>query len=199
MSPCVESESKLIVQDKRYRIKLPIVFGAIGLALLGGDLYAERVLESGPVQPDFLVWLDFASFWLMAGLFFPIQVIGGLTLWAIGIPPSHVSDMSLLPFGAVLWWWIGNRLDFGVLPTHRWRWSSAWAAVLGLVGLILAAWGVLGAAIQIKRGGHCSGHGFGDDHLVVILVSDILSWAWIFGLAVWSFAAGIRLIKLRKN
>lgn len=97
-----------------------------------------------------------------------------------------------------MWWWIGSRLDWGLLPKRRRRLGVFVVVVLGLIGIGLAWTGV-----TIVQSGLRELVGHWDILLmpvgVVWLVGKLAAACWAFVLSVWALAAGTRLIKLRGN
>jgi hypothetical protein len=126
---------------RQFRITLPVVMGTISLPLVLWDIYNQRVImamgmgwDTGapvwPYQtPDFLLRLLNAPAYLIV-----VPIANTLKLFGPGF--------YLLVFPAILvwWWFLGLRLDRGLVITKsRWRWPVFSLLVAFAVLLVWAA------------------------------------------------------------
>ena len=131
------------MQNIRFRVVLPIVCGFIAVVLMAWDYENQRTVQSMGMG------------WDMGPPFWPYQAIYDL-LFAINAPAFVISIpiLSLINFrndflryGVLFlaivcwWWWIGTRIDFGVLGGRRYRYAKWFAGVLAAVsvGLVYVA------------------------------------------------------------
>jgi|SRR5665213_970089 len=125
------------MQNIRFRVVLPIVFGLLAVALMAWDYENQRVVQSMGMG------------WDMGPPFWPYQAVYDL-LFAINVPAFVISIpiLSLINFrddflryGVLLlaivcwWWWIGTRIDFGVLRGRQYRHAKRFAWVLAAVSV----------------------------------------------------------------
>jgi len=123
----------------RFRLVLPLVFGFLAAVLMTWDYENNRMVG--------LMGMG----WDMGPPFWPYQAIY-LLLFTINAP-AFVLSMPILKllnlqtlslqygvwFPAIVgwWWWIGTRMDFGILGRRRFRYAKLIAGVLSTVSLVL--------------------------------------------------------------
>jgi len=123
----------------RFRLVLPLVFGFLAAVLMTWDYENNRMVG--------LMGMG----WDMGPPFWPYQAIY-LLLFTINAP-AFVLSMPILKllslqtlslqygiwFPAIVgwWWWIGTRIDFGILGRRRFRYAKLIAGVLSTVSLVL--------------------------------------------------------------
>jgi hypothetical protein len=129
----------------RFRLILPILFGFLAVVLMMWDYENNRMVE--------LMGMD----WDMGPPFWPYQAIH-LLMFTINAP-AFVLSMPILKllnlqtlslqygvwFPSILgwWWWIGTRIDFGVLGRRHYRHAKLFAGLLTAASL-----GLLYVAVQ---------------------------------------------------
>jgi hypothetical protein len=121
----------------RFRLVLPLVFGFLAIVLMTWDFEDNRMIG--------LMGMG----WDMGPPFWPYQAIY-LLLFTINAP-AFVLSMPILKvlnlhtlslqygvwFPAIVgwWWWVGTRIDFGVLGGRHYRYSKVFAGVLTTASL----------------------------------------------------------------
>jgi hypothetical protein len=121
----------------RFRVVLPIVFGFLAAMLMVWNYENDRMVA--------LMGMG----WDMGPPFWPYQAIY-LLLFTINAP-AFVLSMPILkllklqtfslqycvwyPAIVCWWWWIGSRLDFGVLGCRRYRHAKLFAGLLTTASL----------------------------------------------------------------
>src|SRR5580704_5354144 len=129
----------------RFRLILPIVFGFLAAVLMMWDYENNRMVEMMGMG------------WDMGPPVWPYQAIY-LLLFAINAPAFILSmpilklpDLQTLSlqygvwFPSILgrWWWIGTRIDFGVLGRRHYRHAKLFAGLLAI-----ASFGLTYVAVQ---------------------------------------------------
>src|SRR5882762_11117728 len=123
----------------RFRLVLPLVFGLLAAVLMTWDYQNNRMVG--------LMGMG----WDIGPLFWPYQAIY-LLLFTINAP-AFVLSMPILKllnlqtlslqygvwFPAIVgwWWWIGTRIDFGILGRRSFRYAKLVAGGLSAVSLVL--------------------------------------------------------------
>lgn len=123
----------------RFRLVLPLVFGFLAAVLMSWDYETNRMVA--------LMGMG----WDMGPPFWPYQAIY-LLLFTINAP-AFVISMPILNllnlqtlslqygvwFPAIVgwWWWLGTRIDFGILGRRSFRHPKLFAGVLTTVTLVL--------------------------------------------------------------
>jgi len=124
-----------------YRVSLPIVFGLIALALIASAIYEGRhcMGYDGGGRP----------FWPCDAPRYFLAVINLPPIALIQIPLNHSATVPLyldyvveFPLILLLWWFIGTRIDFGLLGIGKYENRRSWTAIMItattiLVGLIV--------------------------------------------------------------
>ena len=162
-------------REIRFRTLLPVAECGIA-ALFGGlGLWQRSKILSGSFWGDTTLWESTARFhvWPWPYKFAVISnlpgVLAGLLLsWPLGLiwpgMSEYMEDVPSLLFAAILWYWVGSRLD------RRWRLTdkAPWIAVsiftlvclagaflpMGYTGYLpygLAVWVVAGVLIGLVR------------------------------------------------
>lgn len=122
----------------RFRLVLPLVFGFLAIVLMTWDYENERMIGMKGMG------------WDMGPPFWPYQAIY-LLLFTINAP-AFVLSMPILKllnlhtlslqygvwFPTIVgwWWWIGTRMDFGILSRRHFRQAKLVAAVLATASLV---------------------------------------------------------------
>src|SRR6266478_2696885 len=122
----------------RYRVVLPIFFGLVSFVLIAWEFHNERVIQSMGMAWDTgpPIWPYQASWILLQGINPPAYLIDLPVFMAFrlssGPPQLALELLTILPW----WWFVGSRIDFGLVPTqnprHRkWHAVGLWAISLG--------------------------------------------------------------------
>jgi hypothetical protein len=174
---------------------LPIIFGFLALALMAWDYENQRMVQ--------LMGMG----WDMGPPFWPYQAVYDL-LFAINTPAFVISIPILrllstrsyaLQYGVwflaivAWWWWIGTRIDFGVLGRRQYRHAKWFAGVLAAVSV-----GLLYGAIRGMLGEFdwWTEHGRGSSpYRLPTLFSTVGPVLWCFILSVACLIAAKRLLQ----
>lgn len=128
----------------RFRLLLPIIFGLVSFALSAWEFHNEQVVQKMGMGWDTgpPVWPYQASWILLQGINAPAYLIDLPVFMAFGLK-SGPPQLALEFLTILVWWWfIGWRIDFGMVPTqntrHRkWLAVGLWAISVGF-GCFLA-------------------------------------------------------------
>jgi len=123
----------------RFRVVLPIVFGFLSLLLFAWEHENNRVIESmgmgwdtGPPMWPYRA-VPLFSYAVNAPAYIAcwplVKMIDARTDW--------VEYAVWLPAITALWWWVGTRIDFGLLGRQMWLRTKSVAALLFLSALLL--------------------------------------------------------------
>ncbi len=176
----------------RYRIALPLVFGFLAVGLIAWDLHNQRVIQSMGMAWDTgaPIWPYQASSLFLVALNAPAFVLATPFFFLLHLPTMEMRHPVLLPMIVFCWWWIGTRLDFGVLGRHHYRRPRALACVLAACAVMLFSAGAYGL-INDVRWWRSYGHALPPVYLLLLLRTA--------GAVLWSFviAAGCSLAAVR--
>ncbi len=122
---------------------LPIFFGLVSFVLIAWEFHNERVIQSMGMAWDTgpPVWPYQASWILLQGINAPVRLMDLPVIAAFGLK-SGQQPLALELLTILVWWWfIGWRIDFGLVPTqislHRiWQAVGLWTISLGLLGFL---------------------------------------------------------------
>lgn len=189
------------MRDKRYRVKLPLIFGAIALLLIAWDLYNESVVmkmwRAG--VSDIPLWPYHATQYFIISIFAPAYVGLEALPWKLNLQDSVARYAVALPCMLALMWWVGLRLDHGILPTKQWRFRWLFVTLFRCIGVALVFFWFVQIHDQIRWWLRPAAWNCGLDRIIVTATRDTMFTAWMLGLAVWAFVAGKRLIRLRES
>jgi hypothetical protein len=135
----------------RFRYVLPIAFGFLSFVLMIWDHENNRIVESMGMD-----WDMGPPFWPYQAVFLVLITVN-LPAFVLSVPiltllHLHANALFLqyaigLPLLVAWWWWVGTRIDFGLLGHLHYRNAKALAGFLSVaaLGLIcVAAWIALG-------------------------------------------------------
>lgn len=135
----------------QFRVWLAFVFGVLSIVLMALGLYVERrcvFYDAGrpfwPCEtPDFTLKLLSAPPMVVA---LPLA-----NMWRTA--PSYFTYVVELPLIVLWWWFVGTRLDFGLLGVGLYRRRRVWLGIfIALIGLFLTFFGwLLWEDIQFYR------------------------------------------------
>ena len=127
----------------RFRVVLPIVFGFLAIVLFAWDYENDRVVElmgmgwdTGPPMWPYRA-VQLISYALNA----PAYVISWPILKLIDPRAQWVQYAVWFPAITAMWWWVGARIDFGLLSRPSYSHPKLVAALLlggALVLLVLS-------------------------------------------------------------
>lgn len=126
--------------NMRYRVALPIVFGGLAVVLMAWDIHNTQVIESMGIawDTDAPIWPYRASFLILFTVNFPAFLLAA-PFFLLDQLQAYPRRIMILPLIA-LWWWIGTRIDFGILGRRRYRHPKATAGILVGMAAGLLSW-----------------------------------------------------------
>jgi len=131
------------MRNIRYRVTLPIVFSGLPAALMVWDIHNTHVIESMGTAWDTgaPIWPYRASFLILFAVNFPAFALAA-PLLMLGQLQTYPMRIMILPLIALWWWWVGTRLDFGVLGHRRYRHPKVTAGILVAMAAGLLSWAI---------------------------------------------------------
>src|SRR6266403_4232519 len=107
----------------RFRLLLPLVFGCLAIALTAWEFHNERVIEAvgmgwdtgPPIWPYQTAWI------LLQAINAPAYVLDLPLCTLLGVRTTQACLLLELPTILLWWWFIGWRIDFGLLPQRSVR------------------------------------------------------------------------------
>jgi hypothetical protein len=174
------------------RIILPTVMGVVSLPLVLWDIYNARVTVSMG-----MAWDTGAPIWPYQTSDILLRLLNG-PAYFVSMPfanalrlatPSHY----LLVFPAILFWWwfLGLRLDHGLVTTKsRWRWP-VFSVLLALAGLLL--WAATSISAESFRWWFRYAGAFSRLNALLILTRLLTPAAWSVVIAFLAVTAARRI------
>jgi hypothetical protein len=131
------------MRNIRYRAALPIVFGGLAAVLIAWDIHNTHVIESMGMAWDTgaPIWPYRGSFLILFTVNFPAFVFAA-PLFLLDQLQTYPRRIMILPLIALWWWWIGTRIDFGILGRRRYRHPKATAGILVALAAGLLSWAI---------------------------------------------------------
>jgi hypothetical protein len=121
----------------RFRVVLPIVFGFLAAMLMGWNYENDRMVAlmgmGWDMGPPF--WPYEAIYLLLSTINAPAFVLSMPILKLLNLQTLSLQYCVWYPAIACWWWWIGTRLDFGVLGCRRYRHAKLFAGLLTTASL----------------------------------------------------------------
>jgi hypothetical protein len=184
----------------RFRLILPLVFGCLALTLMAWEFHNERVIASMGMGWDTgpPVW-PYQTSWIL------LQAINA-PAYALDLPLFLLlrvtTDARLLlevelPTIFLWWWFIGWRIDFGLLPQRDVRQRRPWGATLGVVSLGIWSCATYLVVQQVKFWSEYGEYGWRGPTLFLMRHAGILCWCLLLGL--WSAVATVRVTTSFRN
>jgi hypothetical protein len=127
----------------RFRVVLPIVFGFLAAMLMVWNYENDRMVAlmgmGWDMGPPF--WPYQAIYLLLFTINAPAFVLSMPILKLLNLQTLSLQYCVWYPAIVCWWWWIGTRLDFGVLGRRRYRHAKLFAGLLttASLGLLYAA------------------------------------------------------------
>lgn len=187
------------VNWRLYRVKLPVVFGALSVVLMLWDLHNDKVsMEMG------LSWDTGAPIWpyrmpqlLVPIVNWPAYLLVAPIFWLLGSQMFWVHYIVLLPFIVLWWYWVGRRVDYGLVPSS-WLKAGKRVVVLPLlVGVGFTGFGLMTAVEGLTWWFRYGGSVWSPR--VMLLASDMAPAAWGFVLAIWMGLIAARVWSYRES
>ncbi len=178
----------------RFRLALPIIFGLISIALIAWEFHNENVIQAMGMRWDTgpPVWPYEASWILLQGINAPAYLIDLPVFMLFGLKSGQMQLPLELPTILLWWWFIGWRIDFGLLPTlnspHR-KWHAVGLGVLSL------GFGCFVTYLVFDQIQFWSEYGTVTGQLLRFMrYAGPLGWCVLLGS--WAAMAGIRCIRI---
>jgi hypothetical protein len=178
----------------RFRLFLPIFFGLVSIALIAWEFHNEQVIQNMGMRWDTgpPVWPYQASWILLQGINAPTYLIDLPVFMAFGRksgPPQLALELLTL----LLWWWfIGWRIDFGLVPTQNTRHRKWYAVGLGAISLGSGCFLAYLIADELRFWSEYST--VTGQLLRLMRYAGLLIWGLLLG--AWAAIAGFRCIRV---
>ena len=167
----------------RFRLHLPLAFGGLALVLTAWEFHNERVIEAMGMAWDTgpPTWPYQTSWILLESINAPAYVLG-LPLYVLfGARSVHEKLPLMFPTILLWWWFIGWRIDFGLLPKRTVR-RRLWGTGVGLISLLLWCFFTY---LLVEQMQFWPPHGF--------FIRDVGYLCWSLLLGIWSAWVAVRL------
>jgi hypothetical protein len=133
----------------RFRLVLPLVFGFLAAVLMTWDYENNRMVGlmgmGWDMGPPF--WPYQAIYLLLSTINAPAFVLSMPILKLLNLQTLSLQYGVWFPAIVGWWWWIGTRMDFGILGRRSFRYAKLVAGGLSTVSLVL-----LYAAVRASLG-----------------------------------------------
>jgi hypothetical protein len=179
----------------RFRLILPVVFGFLAIVLMTWNYENNRMVELMGMG-----WDTGAPFWpyqaiylLLFTLNAPAFVLSMPILTLLNLQTLSLQYLVWFPAIVGWWWWIGTRIDFGVLGGRHYRRPKMFAGVLTTASLGLlyvVARAILGEFHWWMEYGHST-----SPYRVPTLLRTVAPVLWGLVLAGGCLIAAIRLFR----
>jgi hypothetical protein len=178
----------------RFRLLLPLVFGCLALALTAWEFHNERVIASVGMGWDTgpPIWPYQTSWILLQAINAPAYALDLPLFLLLGVTTDARLLLGVEVPTIFLWWWfIGWRIDFGLLPQREVRQRGLWGAVLGVASLGFWSCATYLVLQQVKFWSEYGERGWSGPMLFLMRHAGILWWCLLLGF--WSAAATVRV------
>ncbi len=182
----------------RFRLLLPLIFGCLGIALVVWEYHNQRVIaamgmgwDTGPP-----IWPYQTSWILLQAINAPALALDLALFWLLGVR-ADVLLLLELPTIFLWWWFVGWRIDAGLLPKPNLRLRRLWGTVLAVVSLGLWSCAFYLVQLQVKFWFEYGQSSWQGPMLYLMRNSGILCWCILLGY--WSAAATLRVATSLRN
>jgi hypothetical protein len=178
----------------RFRHLLPVVFGCLAVALIAWELHNQLVISAMGMAWDTgpPIWPYQTSWILLQSINAPACALALSLLTLFGVRTIQTVLLVEFPFILAWWWFVGWRIDFGLLPKRNVHSDKLWATVLGVTSIVFLGTIVYLIAEQERFWFQYRSFGWRGPVLFAVRNSGILCWCLILG--TWSTAATVRLL-----
>src|SRR5260370_9943793 len=131
-----------------FRVVLPVSHGCVALALMLWDV--RNRLACVWCDTGKPVWPDQAPFLVLKSINAPAFVVAAPFFLLPHLQTATARYPVLLPVIFLCWWWLGTRIDFGLLGSRPYRRPKLWGVVLAAMTATLlyaVAW-ILGDEVH---------------------------------------------------
>ncbi len=169
------------MRNIRYRRALPIVLGGFAAVLMAWDIHNTHVIESIGMAWDTgaPIWPYQASSVILFAVNFPAFVLAA-PLFLLGQLQTYPTRTMILSLIALWWWWIGTRIDFGILGRRRYRRPSLTAGILVAMAASLLSLAVYAGISEFQ---FWKEYGLRANYLVLLSGTTIPIVSWCLVLA----------------
>jgi hypothetical protein len=182
----------------RFRLLLPLIFGCLAISLVAWEYHYQRVVaamgmgwDTGPP-----IWPYQASWILLQAINAPAFALDLVLVWLLRVRPDALLPLEL-PTIFLWWWFVGWRIDVGLLPGPNLRLRRLWGTVLGTASLALWSCAIYLVQLQVKFWIEYGQDSWRGPMLYLMRNSGILCWCLLLGF--WSTAATLRVATLLRN
>jgi hypothetical protein len=183
----------------RFRLLLPIVFGCLAIALTAWEFHNERVIDAAGMGWDTgpPIWPYQTSWILLQAINAPAYALDSPLCMLLGVRTNQACLLLELPTILLWWWFIGWRIDFGLLPQRSVRQRRLWGTVLGVASLGFWSCAIYLVAQQVRFWSEYGERGWRGPVLFLMRNAGILCWCLLLG--IWSTAATVRFTTPLRN
>jgi hypothetical protein len=184
------------MRNTRVRLWLPLLQGCVAIALMAWDIHNQHVIESVGMGWDTgaPIWPYQTSEILLVAVNAPAYVLCSPFFSLFHLETASMRYPLLFPMILAWWFWIGRRIDLGLLP----RKARGHARLFALLVLLIAVTLLLtGARISLDGAKWWFGYGRGPLTVQAILLLRIVGPAlWCFLLGCYAALRAFRLVRV---
>jgi len=168
--------------------------GLVALTLMAWGVHANRQCSTYDAGRPF--WQCEAPYFFLALLNAPAVALVRPIVNLLLVAPSFRTYLYEMPFILFLWWFIGTRIDFGILGVGAYRRRRAWVAVLSVAAAVLLE--VLSWSVSEEIAFHRSYPSFGGFGYFRLL-GDLMSLPVYLWLVALFPGLGIAIIRISRG
>jgi hypothetical protein len=176
----------------RFRFLLPLVFGCLAIALTAWQFHNDSVIEAmgmgwdtgPPIWPYQTPWI------LLQAINAPAYALDLLLFTLLGVRNNQARLLLELPTIFLWWWFIGLRIDVGLLPQGNLRQRRLRGTMFGIASLGLWSCATYLVVEQARFWSEYGALGWRGPVLLLTRNAGILCWCLLLGL--WSTAVALR-------
>ena len=181
----------------RFRAVLPIIFAFLAAMLMVWNYENDRVVTSMGIGWDMgpPFWPYQADYLALFAINAPAFVLSMPILRLLELQTLSLQDAIWFPAILALWWWIGTRIDFGVLGRRNLRYPKPLASLLTILSFVLL---YIAARVGLDEVHWWTEYGRNSSpYRLPTLLRTAGPVLWCLALATGCLDAAIRLIQLR--
>lgn len=125
----------------KFRIVLPVLFGLVAAALIAWDYHNQQIIKSMGMDTDAPIWPYQMPWILLQTINVPALLVSAPFFFILDIYTLNAHYPLLFLSILLFWYWVGSRLDWGLLGYRTYRHPKRWA-----IFLIASAASLLGFA-----------------------------------------------------
>jgi hypothetical protein len=176
----------------RFRFLLPLIFGCLATALIAWEFHNERVIEAVGMGWDTgpPIWPYQSSWLLLQAINAPAYVLDLPFFALLGVRSNQPRLLLEWPTIVLWWWFIGWRIDVGLLPCRNVRLRGLWVTVFVIASMTFWACTIYLILEQVRFWSEYGELGWRGPILFLIRHVGILCWCILLGF--WSTAITLR-------